>query len=616
MRKTLSYFSSDAAFRTDGWRALLNFRILLVIILSAFTFSHLFLSGKYHNDRLPEEDSAHRKAQNIGGRNNNKNEIDDINEYINFANKQFEIYRDGGAEIIYLIVSLKIDSTQIRHHRRMKAKDDNGSQKNHANGFDDHSYDPDLIDNVLGLQSVIVHDTDESRYSDIAINLQDIEASPVKPLEGVNHELSRLLSRHSSDGSFVLSITTRSNNEALRKRLDTNPYVLSVEHDVSVSAFNDDKGDFPIKSQFLRKTHFTPFGIREEMPYGIKSIEANRVSAPDAYKKFLFKNSTRAREFKPPPLITICIIDSGVFVGHEDFPNGGLNGTSNQQGTWDTDPYGHGTHIAGTLAAAHNSIGVVGIFPELQKVNVKLHIARGLDDSGNGRMSNIMAAMYECKDAGANIINLSLGCRGDDVCYRQTTDEIFTNLLYDDDILVFAAAGNGGNGERSYPASYKSVISVAAVDDGDNHATFSQWNDQVELAAPGVNIRSIRNAQDEYTFKSGTSMAAPHAAGVAALVWSNFPNCTATQIRDVLAKTARDVGRTGCDHYFGFGVVQAQKAIKYLHGEGCGAMRKYLTGQGGCSHYSHAPTLTPISKIPSVAPRSLPAPSPSIYLGP
>merc|ERR1719323_1016700 len=128
---------------------------------------------------------------------------------------------------------------------------------------------------------------------------------------------------------------------------------------------------------------------------------------------------------------------------------------------------------------------------------------------------------------------MSLGGGG----YSQAAHEVYQQA-YDNGILVFAAAGNGGNSYKSYPASYKNVISVAAVDRNSVKAGFSQYNDQVEIAAPGVNIRStVRNNQ--YAIWSGTSMACPHAAGVAALVWSHFPECTNHQIRMALLESAR-----------------------------------------------------------------------------
>lgn len=135
-------------------------------------------------------------------------------------------------------------------------------------------------------------------------------------------------------------------------------------------------------------------------------------------------------------------------------------------------------------------------------------------------------------------------------------------------MLHIAAAGNGGNSSLSYPASYDAVVSVAAVDSSESKASFSQYNSQVEIAGPGVGVNSTWN-NGAYRSISGTSMATPHVSGVAALVWSQFPQCTAKQIRNVLNATAKDKGQAGRDTSYGHGIVQAKAAVDYLTANGC-----------------------------------------------
>lgn len=159
---------------------------------------------------------------------------------------------------------------------------------------------------------------------------------------------------------------------------------------------------------------------------------------------------------------------------------------------------------------------------------------------------------------GAKVINMSLGGGG----YLQSFQDK-VNELHEAGIMIVAAAGNGGSSGRFYPASYDHVISVAAVNSNQNRASFSQFNDRIDLAAPGVSVKStcIGNS---YCIKSGTSMASPHVAGVVALVWSHFPNVNHTQINNVLEKTAKDLGTTGRDNYYGHGLVQAKEAYNQL----------------------------------------------------
>ena len=143
-------------------------------------------------------------------------------------------------------------------------------------------------------------------------------------------------------------------------------------------------------------------------------------------------------------------------------------------------------------------------------------IAKGLGDGGSASTSHVVNAVEACADAGANIINLSLGGGG----YSSIVANDYRDV-YNQGILIVAAAGNNGNGAYSYPASYPEVMSVAAIGQDEVRAPYSQYNDQVEISAPGRGVNStIPN--DGYGTKGGTSMASPHVAGVAALVSSNI----------------------------------------------------------------------------------------------
>lgn len=190
--------------------------------------------------------------------------------------------------------------------------------------------------------------------------------------------------------------------------------------------------------------------------------------------------------------VLVCIVDSGLYPGHEDHSGAAgvtITGESSPGVAWDTDTCGHGTHVAGTVRALNNNLGVVGVSPGA----VDLHIVRvfsgGSDGCGWTFSSGLADAVNRCQ-AAANgrkvVINMSLGGSFS----SQTENTAFENLFATGNVLSVAAAGNDGNTRKSYPASYNSVISVAAIDSNKALASFSQRNDQVELAAPGVSVLS------------------------------------------------------------------------------------------------------------------------------
>jgi serine protease len=404
--------------------------------------------------------------------------------------------------------------------------------------------------------------------------------------------------------------------------------------------------------------------LGQSTPYGITMVQAK--VAQSAY------NVTGGNR-------TVCIIDSGLYVSHEDLEVPLRNTASGFPSGWNTDRCGHGTHVAGTIAAINNTVGVEGVLPD----GANLFIVKVFgDDCRWSYASDLIDGANRCASAGANVINMSLGGGRPSLLEERAFDS-----LWSQGILSIAAAGNGGTSTYSYPASYASVVSVAAVDSSGKVASFSQFNAAVDLAAPGVAVQStvgwtetntlsggantwsgnhveyaargtasgtltdggsctsagtwggavvlcrrgtisfydkVANVQagggvaaviyndvagdvlatlgagntsaiaaitltdtdgaaalqsvgttgtvtstltipdSGYQSWDGTSMATPHVAGVAALVWSYRTDWSNGQIRDALEKSAVDLGTPGRDDYFGHGLVQAKAALDYL----------------------------------------------------
>jgi subtilisin family serine protease len=211
----------------------------------------------------------------------------------------------------------------------------------------------------------------------------------------------------------------------------------------------------------------TPYAAGQLMPYGIQMVQADQLASTNASNR------------------TVCIIDSGYDGAHEDLPHGvNVTGTDDAgTGHWYTDENHHGTHVAGTIAALNNAgKGVVGVSAN---GTLNLHIIKVFDAEGWAYSSTLTSAANKCRDAGANIISMSLGGARS----TRTEQRAFDTLLANN-VLSIAAAGNDGNNRVSYPAGYASVVSVAAIDEHKQWATFSQFNKDVEIAAPGVNVLS------------------------------------------------------------------------------------------------------------------------------
>ena len=470
--------------------------------------------------------------------------------------------------------------------------------------------------------------------------------------------------------SFVVSLPESALNGILR-----NPNVVSVE----VDPVRELVRNMPSQSAGISAESVIPDQI---VPYGVDMVQARQIWDANEDGKIDKKAPTGAGR-------TVCIIDTGFYKEHEDLADveviGGYSQTNDDPGMWTLDGYGHGTHVAGTIVAENNEYGVVGVTPG----TASLYIVKIFGDDGlwvsKAHASDLIEAAYLCADNGANIISMSLSGTN-----KSGKEERAFNDLYAQGILSVAAASNDGLPDYHYPASYDSVISVGALDENMVIADFSNFNDQVELAAPGVGVLStipyisenwalvdgvkysanhvefaalgettapldngglcidessdlagkialckrgttsfaekVINATNRgavgviiynnvsgnefftlgeetselvvislsledgeflvmnklgydatisantfwnvsgYEAWAGTSMATPHVSAVAALIWSWNPSLTNVQIREAMQLTALDLGAPGRDVSYGYGLVQAYDAWKYLGG--------------------------------------------------
>lgn len=301
--------------------------------------------------------------------------------------------------------------------------------------------------------------------------------------------------------------------------------------------------------------------------------------------------------------VTVAVVDTGTDLKHQDIndnlwvnsgeiPGNGIdddgNGYVDDIYGWNfannnndvTDDNGHGTHVAGIISAeADNGIGIAGIAPGSNIMTLK-----ALNANGGGSFGAIANSVRYAADMGAKVINLSLGAAFN---YSLSVIQQYFSGYYNAYIkpfrdaiqyaiskgsVVVAAAGNSNiNVAYTVPAGFEEIITVGATAPGDQRAYFSNWGSGLDIAAPGWDILSLRAANTnmgyavggEYTRAWGTSMASPIVAGVAALMMSQDLTQNADDIHRRLMFSAKDIGSTGFDTSFGYGLVNAEKAVQY-----------------------------------------------------
>ncbi len=387
--------------------------------------------------------------------------------------------------------------------------------------------------------------------------------------------------------SMVRALST-SISEAIQHKIDTLKVIkaLNRRFDIKKAAPN-----------FIRQ----PFIEPNDKFFGLQ-WHYNLIHLPEAWEMITGNDE-----------VVVAVVDTGVLTKHPDLgarltsdgydfiSDAGIEGNEPQEERGGIDPNPddpgdqsaggssfHGTHVAGTIAAdTDNAIGVAGVGWDA----VRIMPLRSLGVGGGTSYDIIQAVRYAAglpNDSGtipanpADIINLSLGGGG-----HSTVEQDLYQTISQSGVIVVAAAGNEANNQKSYPAAYDGVISVSAVDYSSNLAYYSNFGDTIDIAAPGGDTSADLNADgypdgvlsttgDDisgtvemgYRFSQGTSMAAPHVAGVSALMKAIWPEMAYSQFDYLLRNglITKDLGTPGKDEAFGYGLIDAQKAILAARG--------------------------------------------------
>jgi thermitase len=263
--------------------------------------------------------------------------------------------------------------------------------------------------------------------------------------------------------------------------------------------------------------------------------------------------------------VVIAVLDTGVQSNHPDLKGKLTTGTNIvNEGTDPDDDVGHGTHVSGIIGASvNNGEGVAGVSWYNKIMPVKV-----LDSSGAGSTYSVAQGIIWAVDHGAKVINMSLGN------YAQADflhDAI--KYAYEHDVVMIAASGNDNTDRPGYPAAYPEVFAVAATNSSKEKASFSNYGDYIDVAAPGDSIASTYPGS-QYAALSGTSMASPHVAALAGLIRSVNPELSNVEVMEIMRKSAIDLGDKGKDNYFGYGEIDVDKALHAASKFG-GALQTY-----------------------------------------
>ena len=261
--------------------------------------------------------------------------------------------------------------------------------------------------------------------------------------------------------------------------------------------------------------------------------------------------------------VIVAVVDTSIALGHDDLRGQFVDGWDAVDGrairvddpTWARAATDHGTMVAGVIAGRADATGITGVAP-----GAKIMPIRAVPDDGRGDTRQLAEGIRWAVDNGADVVNVSIRSTTDSARVRAAVDHAAAN-----GVIVVASAGRGPSVGPFYPAALDTVIAVGAVDSDLGRHVESPVNAAVELVAPGVDIVTTSGTDtDGYLRGFGTSFAAPHVAGVVAIMRQIAPDASLDEVREALHQTAFDLGNDGRDDEFGHGFVDAVGSLMWI----------------------------------------------------
>ncbi len=347
--------------------------------------------------------------------------------------------------------------------------------------------------------------------------------------------------------NFASELETAS---AILARSESDPRIVSIEADGLVSGL-------PILEESIGGQGTIPAMLPPVAPVTVNDPYAN--NAQFVYALSLMQVPMAWNYTMGSPEVIIAVVDSGVTLNHPDLigriHSGGYDFVNKDNDP--SDDQGHGTHVAGIIAAtANNGIGSAGICPGCTILPVKV-----LDHNNSGSWFNVASGIVYAVDNGARVINLSLGGQS-----AASIMQDAVNYALMKDVLVVAAAGNSRSDSPFYPAAFEGVVGVSGTNSRDERWGLSNFGSYVDLSAPGFAVfstyKDLANSYEGYTFMSGTSMASPQVVGLAGLLLSQDKSRTSADLIRLMTSTAVDLGAAGWDAEFGHGRINVFAALR------------------------------------------------------
>ena len=247
----------------------------------------------------------------------------------------------------------------------------------------------------------------------------------------------------------------------------------------------------------------------------------------------------------------VAVIDSGIYSDHPDLKGKILEGYNFVAGSTDvSDDNGHGTFVAGIIAAAHNEIGIKGLYDYARIIPVKV-----IDENGIGTYEDAVKGIVYAADNGATVINLSIGGYGFSYTLQDAVD-----YALEKGCIVVAAGGNDGIEQEFYPAAYQDVIGVSALSAERRIWPYSNSGRHIDISAPGDNIIST-GLNENYVYASGTSASAAMVSALAAMLIAERADLSISSISRLIAQSAKDLGETEWDKFYGSGEIDGKAVL-------------------------------------------------------